>query len=423
MDTLKSLTIHSSFSEEDAKYLEKRMKSFISKLEVEEDCIIANLRTIVSLPSDLSVVRQFRPTRFIIFYLHGKDNNYDSTRSCDSDLCCNLNHLNIYEIKFENRRSTILADITDILIQNKEYYLDLINKHSILESISGIDSKIECKLWTHTKMKHEFGSINIKGQKLSVNNVVWTLNHGKYPTRNEHIRNTCENKLCCNISHLFMSNDYKLRIPSIKTTMSESEIQEKLESQPEPKTQIKLKDQDALEVAELLKVGTPVSKITKKLGFTEYTIKQIRDGKKWTHIGIDTSEFIPYIGERSGREATKLSDEKMLELAIKFRETDSIKSISDSTEVSSLILSRIRDKEKAEWERLEIDASEFKRKDFLTLTQFSCIERCLKIKNNPTSIKTVASSLQINSLLVEKVSKGATFEDLKFKFQGTKRKC
>lgn len=144
----------------------------------------------------------------------------------------------------------------------------------------GVDKSDGCWEWTRSVGSHGYGAY-WDGKKLwTCHRYVWTITNGEIPG-GLHVLHTCDNRTCCNPSHLFLGTNND----NIADRMAKGR------SRTTPKAgeqhhSAKLTDATVRKMLKELAKGRRgvQSRLARKYGVSHSVVNRIASGKGWTHI-------------------------------------------------------------------------------------------------------------------------------------------
>ena len=138
--------------------------------------------------------------------------------------------------------------------------------------------KGKCLVWTgavNDKDKTKgYGVIQILGRTKFVHQVAYELAHGKIP-RGKVVRHTCDNRLCCEPTHLILGSHKENTQDMVDRGRS---------AKGSKHGRAKLTEKDVLAIREANSKGTKQAELARNYSVAETTIEAILKRKTWKHI-------------------------------------------------------------------------------------------------------------------------------------------
>jgi len=129
-----------------------------------------------------------------------------------------------------------------------------------------------CWNWTASK-RNGYGAIKINGKMRPSHRVSWIIHNGKIP-KGLHVLHRCDNPVCCNPNHLFLGTHAE----NMKDRDEKGRV---AHNRGEKNGRAKLTKEAVIEI--FYDIDTNV-KIAKKHGISRYTVRDIKNYKRWQHV-------------------------------------------------------------------------------------------------------------------------------------------
>lgn len=126
----------------------------------------------------------------------------------------------------------------------------------------------QCWEWRGPKDKNGYGKICHGGKHMRGHRVSYELHKGPIPP-DKMVCHTCDNPSCVNPAHLFIGDSSSNMIDMVQKNRGPLQ---------------KLGPADIVEIRHLLKGGLPPKEIAPIFGVHVYTIRRIRNGRRWGHV-------------------------------------------------------------------------------------------------------------------------------------------
>ncbi len=132
-----------------------------------------------------------------------------------------------------------------------------IKDSTVREEITG------CLLWARRVHPEGYAVMKVKGRQYQVARVVWAINDPQHllPETGKVIRQTCKNRLCCEITHLEETTRAEV-LRSVITKVTDSEIKQ---------------------IVAMAKAGLTAKQIAKRFPITESRVRNIIHKHSRTH--------------------------------------------------------------------------------------------------------------------------------------------
>ncbi len=138
----------------------------------------------------------------------------------------------------------------------------------------------ECWPWLAKKDRNGYGSLRFRnGFSVSSHRFSFFLKHGALPVHNAC--HTCDNPTCCNPAHLYdgtHADNHRQRGEHGRTARGENA------------GPAKLKEADIPIIRSLVTSGMSLAAVSRQYGVGRTCIRDIINGKSWTHVPHDTEE-------------------------------------------------------------------------------------------------------------------------------------
>ncbi len=142
---------------------------------------------------------------------------------------------------------------------------------SKVDKSGGVDA---CWPWTACIGTNGYGNFKFEGKNKNAHRVAYELVHGPVD-RNMEIRHHCDNKLCCNDSHL----EPGTRLENVRDA-----IERGRHPHGESCGRSKLSLPLVLAIKQLKLLGCNAAQIGKDLQLAESTVRDILSNKTWKHL-------------------------------------------------------------------------------------------------------------------------------------------
>jgi hypothetical protein len=133
-------------------------------------------------------------------------------------------------------------------------------------------SEVECWNWTGRLNEDGYGPVNRLGERTKAHVVAYKLIKGE--PRGLHVLHTCDNRACCNPSHMFLGTN----LDNVRDKVNKGR-QHRISG--EANVRAKLTTQDVLAIRASAEKGVVLAN---RYGVTSVLISRIRLRKAWRHI-------------------------------------------------------------------------------------------------------------------------------------------
>jgi len=114
----------------------------------------------------------------------------------------------------------------------------------------------------------------LHGRKQTTHRIAWQFAYGEIPD-GLFVLHKCDNKLCVNVSHLFLgTNEDNIH----------DMVKKRRHSHGEKHRFAKLSEREALEIKRMVKGGTLQREAGKKYGILQPAVSRIVNGHNWGHL-------------------------------------------------------------------------------------------------------------------------------------------
>lgn len=135
-----------------------------------------------------------------------------------------------------------------------------------------------CLEWFGGRTLSGYGRISIRGKNKRVHRVAWELSRGPIPD-GLVVCHKCDNKLCCNIEHLFVGTS--------QDNVADRDAKGR-QSRGEKVKHHKLTSAMVIEIRRLRAAGAGTYKeIGARFGIKKETVWKIVRGESWAHVGME----------------------------------------------------------------------------------------------------------------------------------------
>lgn len=132
----------------------------------------------------------------------------------------------------------------------------------------------DCVEWAGAKSKDGYGQKRMNGKVQYVHRLAFEERHGRKPVG--VVRHACDNRLCYNADHL---------IEGTRADNSRDMVDRGRSLKGERQPNSRLTEAQVLAIKEACANRTDTyRKIGEMFGVSDTTVRQIRDGKRWTHV-------------------------------------------------------------------------------------------------------------------------------------------
>ena len=131
-----------------------------------------------------------------------------------------------------------------------------------------------CWNWTASKSSNTYGSFQYKNHSIRAHRMAWILAYGPIPN-NLYVLHHCDNRLCCNPTHLFLGT----QADNIKDCVKKNR-----NIKGESCGMAKLTEKNILDIRSKLSMGFRSCDLAILYKVCRYNIHLIKYRKRWTHI-------------------------------------------------------------------------------------------------------------------------------------------
>jgi hypothetical protein len=138
----------------------------------------------------------------------------------------------------------------------------------------------ECWEWQAAIGTRGYGQFAFLGANRRTHRVTWILEYGFIPDQ-LHVLHTCDNRRCCNPSHLFLGTN-------LDNVADRCAKNRSADMEGESNSNAKLSEADVLQIFELRKSGIVTKEIARRYGVTIGHIYQILGGRQWSSLKTES---------------------------------------------------------------------------------------------------------------------------------------
>lgn len=133
-----------------------------------------------------------------------------------------------------------------------------------------------CWNWTRAVGSGGYGQVSFRGSSWGAHRLGWTLARAAIPDDGTVVAHRCDNRLCCNPDHLFLTDASGNQRDCLMKGRA---------------TAAKLCEQDVREIIAAIQAGEATRAIATRFGVFALTIRAIAKRKSWRHLTEATGEL------------------------------------------------------------------------------------------------------------------------------------